>query len=290
MTATQDVPALSATQRADHHRDRKSSKGELAIVGTGITFGQLTLAAKAEIEQADLVLAAVPNGVIADYLLQLNPHFDSLMPLYGDGRTRPQTYAAMTARILTEIRAGKRVCAVFYGHPGVFVTPSHEAIRQARAEGFRARMLPGISAEDCLIADLGLDPSDHGWASFEATAFLFSRRQIDPTVSMLLWQIGIVGECTLTRYEPGQNAMQVLRDMLLTAFPPTHQLCLYEASSIPGLPARIDWFALQQLPEIATKPYSTLLVPALDFPEFADERLVPLGLTERDLQAFTPGS
>lgn len=261
-------------------------RGELVIVGTGISYGQLTMAAKAEIEQAELVLAAVPNGVIADHLLQLNPRFESLMPLYGGGRTRPQTYAAMTARILAGVTAGQRVCAVFYGHPGVFVTPSHEAIRQARAAGFRARMLPGISAEDCLIADLGLDPSDHGWASFEATAFLFSRRQIDPTVSMLLWQIGIVGECTLTRYEPGQNALTVLRDMLLTAFPAEHRLCLYEASSIPGLPPRIDWFPLQQLPALQTQPYSTLLVPAVDLPEFAGERLLSLGLTEHDLLAF----
>jgi uroporphyrin-III C-methyltransferase len=260
--------------------------GELVIVGTGITFGQLTMEAIAQIEQADQVLAAVPNGVIADYLIQLNPCFESLMPLYGEGRTRPQTYEAMTQRMLEGVSAGKKICAVFYGHPGVFVTPSHEAIRRLRAQGFRARMLPGISAEDCLIADLGIDPSDHGWVSFEATAFLFSRRQIDPTVSMLLWQIGIIGECTLTRYEPGANAMTVLREMLREVFPDDHRLCLYEASSIPGLPPRIEWFALVDLPSVPTKSYSTLLIPALGLPEFAVERLPQLGLSDRDLTAF----
>ena len=45
----------------------------------------------------------------------------------------------------SRIRAGFRVCAVFYGHPGVFVYPSHEAIRRARAEGFAARMLPALT-------------------------------------------------------------------------------------------------------------------------------------------------
>ncbi|NQD36343.1 methylase [Permianibacter sp. IMCC34836] len=265
-----------------------AKKGELVVVGTGISFGHLTMEAKAQIERADIVLAAIPNGVMADYLLQLNPQTESLMSLYGDGRTRPQTYEAMTQRIIDEVQAGKYVCTVFYGHPGVFVTPTHEAIRRLRALGYRARMLPGISAEDCLFADLGIDPSDNGCVSYEATAFLFSRRPIDPTVTMLLWQIGIVGECTLTEYAPGPNAMRVIQNMLLTQFPPDHRLCIYEAASIPGLPTRIDWFPLADLLSIATKPYSTLLIPALCLPEFASERLAELGLSEQDLAAFSP--
>ena len=54
----------------------------------------------------------------------------------------------------------------------VFVQPSHESIAIARLEGFSARMLPGISAEDCLFADIGLDPGKDGCQSFEATDFL----------------------------------------------------------------------------------------------------------------------
>ena len=65
----------------------------------------------------------------------------------------------MAEAILEPVRAGKRVCAAFYGHPGVFVLPSHDAISRARAEGFEATMLPGVSAEDCLVADLGVDPA-----------------------------------------------------------------------------------------------------------------------------------
>ena len=49
----------------------------------------------------------------------------------------------MVEEILAAVREGKRVCAVFYGHPGVYVKPSHEAVRRARKEGFEARMLPG---------------------------------------------------------------------------------------------------------------------------------------------------
>src|SRR3546814_12671609 len=34
----------------------------------------------------------------------------------------------------------------------------HKAIAQARAEGLEAHMEAGVSAEDCLYADLGIDP------------------------------------------------------------------------------------------------------------------------------------
>jgi len=52
----------------------------------------------------------------------------------------------MVERTVTFVRWGLNVCAVFYGHPGVFADPAHNAIRLARREGFRALMLPGISA------------------------------------------------------------------------------------------------------------------------------------------------
>src|SRR5205809_2021168 len=45
-------------------------------------------------------------------------------------------------------RGGSLTCLACYGHPGVFVYPSHEAIRRARAEGYVARILAGISSED----------------------------------------------------------------------------------------------------------------------------------------------
>ena len=53
----------------------------------------------------------------------------------------------MVDRILASVRDGRRTVAAFYGHPGVFAFATHESIRRARAEGYRARMLPGVSAE-----------------------------------------------------------------------------------------------------------------------------------------------
>jgi hypothetical protein len=71
--------------------------------------------------------------------------------------------------------------------------PAHEAIRRARQEGHDAVMLPGVSAEDCLVADLGFDPGARGCQSFEATDFLVRHRRFDPASVLLLWQIGGIG-------------------------------------------------------------------------------------------------
>jgi hypothetical protein len=61
--------------------------------------------------------------------------------------------------MLRYVRAGHNVIGIFYGHPGVFVSPAHRAIAIAREEGFKAKMLLGISAEDVLFTDLGVDPA-----------------------------------------------------------------------------------------------------------------------------------
>ena len=62
---------------------------------------------------------------------------------------------------------------MFYGHPGIFAWSPHKVIKVARAEGYQAHMEPGISAEDCLYADLGIDPGRCGCQHYEASQLLF---------------------------------------------------------------------------------------------------------------------
>ena len=167
--------------------------GSLVVVGTGIGFARITLEARAAIAAAEDVLYLVPDAVSDAALLELSPQARSLAGLYEEGVSRRVAYEHMVEAILTPVRAGRRVCAAFYGHPGVFVLPSHEAIRRARAEGFAAEMLPGVSAEDCLVADLGVDPAASGWQSYEATKFLERRPAVETGAALVLWQIGVVG-------------------------------------------------------------------------------------------------
>ena len=122
----------------------------------------MTVEAIAWIKQSDRVLYVVGDPIAEAMIHELNPAGESLSRFYAVGKERIITYQEMVDRILECVRAGETTCLVCYGHPGVFVYPSHESIRQARVEGFEARMLPGVSAEDCLFADLGVDPGIYG--------------------------------------------------------------------------------------------------------------------------------
>jgi uncharacterized protein YabN with tetrapyrrole methylase and pyrophosphatase domain len=254
--------------------------GSLTVVGTGIQLvGHLTLAAKAWIEQADKVLFAVADPVTAKWLRSLNATAESL-PYNTNNQRRRETYCEMTEKILAEVRQGLNVCAAFYGHPGVFADPAHAAIKQARQEGFRARMLPGISAEDCLFADLGLDPGKNGCQSFEATDFLIRQRKFDPTSALILWQIAMVGN--LSFYQPGGNlhSLKILTEVLNRYYDSEHEVIVYEASVYyPVCEPVICRVPLARLPETEMTEVATLYVPPKSPAPIDREMLMRLGMS-----------
>ncbi len=235
--------------------------GSLTVVGTGIQLGtHMTPEARMAIEGADIVLALVAEPVMQSVVERLNPETHSLHGHYVVGESRVDAYEAMIVEILSHVRRGLDVCAAFYGHPGVFVAPSHEAVRRARAEGFRARMLPGISAEDCLFADLGVDPARFGCQSYEATDFLVHARRVDTTAALVLWQLGTVGNAAASA-EARPSGLGVLVDVLLGLYPSGHEVVVYEASPYPGFDPRITSMILSELAESHVTALSTLYVP-----------------------------
>jgi uncharacterized protein YabN with tetrapyrrole methylase and pyrophosphatase domain len=163
-------------------RNRRK-KGSLTVVGTGIqAITHITPQTRSCIEEADKVLYLVVDPVTVEWIRKLNPSAESLSRFYATGKLGEITYSAIADQILHFVRKGLNVCAAFYGHPGVLVEPSHAAIRRARAEGFLARMLPAISAMDCLYADLEVDPGMLGSQSYGATQFLRQVHKWSPGV------------------------------------------------------------------------------------------------------------
>jgi uncharacterized protein YabN with tetrapyrrole methylase and pyrophosphatase domain len=261
------------------------NSGSLTVVGTGIQFaGQMTIETRAHIKQAEKVLFLVADPITAYWIKDISPTAESLYPCYQQGESRMIAYEAMIERILDEVRKGLRVCAVFYGHPGVFVYPSHEAIMRARLEGYSAKMLPGISAEDCLFADLGIDPAQHGCQSFEATDFLIHRRKFDTGCALILWQIGCIGDPTF-RLEPyGANGLHVLAEYLCKYYDATHPAVVYEAAEYPIFDPSIETVPLAKLPEAQISPISTLYIAPQTQTPLDDEMLARLGI---DLQLLS---
>ena len=119
--------------------------GSLTVVGTGIRLSQMSMEARLSIKSAEKALYMVADAVTESAIKKLNSTAESLQPFYGPDKHLLVTYMEMVERILFFVRKRLDVCAAFYGHPGVFVYSSHESIRRARREGFRATMLPATS-------------------------------------------------------------------------------------------------------------------------------------------------
>ena len=256
--------------------------GSLTIVGSGIkAIGHITLEARAFIEQAEKLFFGVNDPTLAKWLLQANPTAEPLTHLYKEGKLRQETYQEMAELILSAVRQNKQVCAVFYGHPGVFVTASHLAIKQAKTEGYHAQLLPGISAEDCLFADLGIDPAITGCQTFEATEFLLRTRQADPTTALILWQIGIIGEFTKQTKNNSNVKMglQLITQQLMKIYGPIHEVINYEAAQYATYPPTIERFPLNQLPDAELTPISTLYIPPKTIPPWNEDVKTLLGIS-----------
>ena len=236
--------------------------GSLVCVGLGMTLGShLGPLARSHIEQADVVFAGVSDGIVELWLQRMHRDVRSLQPYYREGKSRMQTYRQMVEAILTEVRAGRKVCGVFYGHPGVFAWAPHKAIEVARSEGFAAHMEPGISAEDCLYADLGIDPGRFGCQHYEASQLLFYQRRIDPTAYLVLWQVGLVGDQSLARFSTGPAYRQVLVEVLARDYPLEHEVIIYRTPTLPIQSARIERVTLGNLPQAEIGMADTLVVP-----------------------------
>jgi precorrin-3B methylase len=240
----------------------KSATGSLVCLGIGMTLGShLTPLARSHIERSDVVFAGLSDGIIELWLARMHPDVRSLQSLYSAGKSRMQTYRQMVDAMLTEVRAGKRVCGAFYGHPGVFAWPPHKAIELARSEGYAAHMEPGVSAEDCLYADLGIDPGRYGCQHYEASQLMFYRRRLDTAAYLVLWQVGVAGDRSFAQFATGPAYRQVLVDVLARDYSLEHEVIVYKTATLPTQQPRIERIALSQLPAADIDMHATVVVP-----------------------------
>ncbi len=241
----------------------RSGQGSLIAVGTGIrVVGQLTTEAIAWMKRADRLLYSVSDVLAEETIRELNPAgAESLTVFYAENKPRGVTYQQMVERTLQCVRSGMLTCVALYGHPGVFAYPVHEAIRQARVEGYPARMLPGISSDACLFADLGVDPATAGCQSYEATDFLLYGRTVDPSAALILWQVGTVGDILYHHGAYDRSLLPVLVERLCRFYPADHVCTLYEAAVLPDGEPEIRKVPIGLLHQVPVPWATTVYIP-----------------------------
>lgn len=237
-------------------------QGSITCVGVGMTLGShISPLARSHIEEADIVFVLASDGLVEQWIREMNQKVITLQSYYHEGSSLSDSYEQMVDVMLSEVERGYRVVGAFYGHPGVFACVPHMLIRQASEKGFYAKMEPGISAEDCLYADLHIDPGEFGCAHYETSQFMFFSCNIEPSAYLVLWQVGIAGDTTLTKFSTGIEHRKVLVDLLTQTYPNNHQVILYEAPTLPIHQPRKDLLPLLELATAEIYQHTTLVIP-----------------------------
>ena len=239
------------------------SKASLVLAGSGIKFvSHLTTETRTYIEQSDQVLYLVNDSVMKKWIQQNSKQSESLEKLYTQYSLRKDCYQSISDYILAKVRENRHICVVLYGHPCVFSQPGLNAVRQAKKEGYYAKILPAISAEDCLFADLLIDPGSHGCQSYEATDFLVYKRKFDISGHLILWQIdaiGILDHCYSR--ERSEAGIIILYNYLSQFYHQNYEIIIYEAAQYPSFEPRIDKIKLNYLPHVQLSGISSLYIP-----------------------------
>ncbi|MCK6904279.1 SAM-dependent methyltransferase [Enterobacter roggenkampii] len=239
--------------------------GELIIVGTGIGLaGNMTLETQTIIENSDKVLYVVADEATGELLKSMNNSSESIYSFYDENVDRVDTYHLMADYIMKFVRMGKKTCAAFYGHPGIFVYPAHEAMIMAKDEGYPCEMKAAVSAEDCLFADLGIDPGRVGCQSYEVTDYLVYNRKSDSNSLLILWQVGVIGQVGFRKHFPIEKNIAILVENLTQKYHKNHVVIIYEASVYPVCPPKIIATTIELLDYRQLSPISTLVVPPLE--------------------------
>jgi hypothetical protein len=214
-------------------------------------------------------------------------HFD-LYRLYGNDKRRSRTYDDMVDVMVDNARDGKDVCAVFYGHPGVFVLPTHKAISRLRSEGIAATMLPAVSALDCLFADLGIDPAQRGCQTVEATDLVLRRRTLVTDGHVVVWQIGCVGDLGFRFAGYDNRNLGVLVEYLQEFYAPEQDVVHYQASQFPVCGPMVENITLEGLVDTSVTGLSTLYIPPAVERPTVPEMVEKLGLRLKGSPAAKP--
>ncbi|XP_052791300.1 uncharacterized protein LOC128225238 [Mya arenaria] len=266
----------------------ENETGRITIIGSGIkSIGHLTLEAVGFMKSCDKVFYLVADPATEVYIKEMRPDAMDLYAMYDDGKDRYETYVQISEVILQEARKGVHVAAVFYGHAGVFCLPPHRILQIAKRERIAAKMLAAPSAEDCLFADLEIDPAFPGCQSFEATDMLLRKRKLFTDIHTVLWQVGCVGKTDFQYQGFGNEKLHVLIDFLQDIYGRDYEIVHYIGSQYAVCDPVIEKFKLSEFKmkkvQEKIKSISTFYIPPKDVSSVDENMLKELGFHQEEI-------
>ena len=126
-------------------------------------------------------------------------------------------------------------------------------------------MLPGISAEDSLLADLAIDPAHNGLQSLEATDLVARDRQLLTDSNVIIWQVGCVGDPRFNSKGYTNQFLEVLIKKLQDVYGKDYEIIHYVGAHYSIYDPVRERIKLSEFvkPEVAKKvtSVSTFFVP-----------------------------
>jgi len=234
----------------------------LTVAGVGYqAAGHVTTETLGWLQSADRLFFLVYDPIAEEWLRALNPSAVSLSDCARPRQPLSDCCRQMETIILEALRQGMNVCAVFSGHPSVGVDVAHHMLQKAGDEGYPVRMVPAVSAIDCLFADLGVEPAD-GFQVFEAETLMMNDYRIDKQSGLIILQPGTMG-ITRVHVKPRNPRLRIigLQKFLMNVYQAGHEVVVYEAAMLPIAGPRIESTTLARLIDVELTPISTLYIP-----------------------------
>lgn len=251
---------------------------DIYIIGLGIqSVRHITREAEAAISRSKEVLYISADFGIREFLEERCPKVTDLHTVsYHEANERMDAYDTMSAKVIEAALDHPPVTFALYGHPMVFVAPSRLVIESSRILDLRVRVLPAISAMDCLFVDLELDPSLQGLQSYEATDLLLRRRPLQPDVPCLIWQIGAVESILYTERMNKPGRFSRIKQYLLQYYPPDHRMTIVHSSTHPLVKSQIVTCSIAEMDKHAVDLHqgATVYIPPVRIREIQDEELL----------------
>lgn len=225
---------------------------DIHIVGLGIVHvGQITRETERLMAESNEVLYVERGIAIDNFLRQLCPRVTNLTTLYADEGDRQETYRRMAASVITAALDHPPVTFALYGHPLIFSYPPFLVQQMATYFDLRVRVLPAVSAMDCIFADLSIDPSMNGLQMYEATDLLLRRRPLHPDVPALIWQIGALETGLYSTHASRPERFQRFLDHLLSFYHRNHLVFAVHSATHPMMKSEVLKFPLGEISAFA---------------------------------------
>ncbi len=220
--------------------------GSLVVVSVGVmAVNHVTVEAQGWIKHADKVFCWGVDPVTERWIARLNENIQSL-----------ESAKALGKQALELVRAGLTVCAVHAGDTATW----REDIRMCRAQGLRTVIVPGISMEDCLFSDLGIDLGRDGVQIYGATEFLTQRRVPVVSAGLVLRLAGCTGDPAYGACDPS------LVEVLAEQYGREYEAILYEPALYAVCEPLIRRCRIGDLARAAVTAHTSLFVPPKEPP------------------------